>query len=68
VRKISSFDAWDFLYAGGIAGMGAGAWGKWGLDVAGLVVGAILIVTALIGSGVIRLEGKVRRGNIDERS
>jgi hypothetical protein len=62
------FDPWDFLYSIGIIALFMGAWSKWGPGVAGIISGAVLIATALIGSGIVRLEGKVKRGNIDSSS
>ena len=60
------FDTFDVLFIVGIAILASGAWGIWGASVAGLIVGAVLILTALIGSGVIRLGGKVKRGNTND--
>ena len=61
------FDTFDGLFIAGVLILASGAWGKWGASVAGLLVGVVLILTALIGSGVILLGGKVRRGNTDKR-
>jgi hypothetical protein len=60
------FDTFDVLFLVGLLISASGAWGKWGASVAGLLVGAVLILTALIGSGVILFGGKVRRGNTDK--
>lgn len=59
-------DAFDYLFLLGLVLLASGAWGKWGASVAGLLVGAVLILTALICSGVILPGGKVRRGNTDD--
>jgi len=58
-------DVLDYVFIVGLVLFASGAWGKWGASVAGLITGAVLLLVALIGSGVIRLGGKVRRGNTD---